>query len=133
MIIKRKLFASNDPTPEQSPEIGLAKQEMTSKDLQIEQMRLQRQILETQRMRQRMQAEERMQEMKQVNQTQKLEQKKDEAQKDNQLKVKKIDAQNSRQEEDINNLKSEVSGMKGTLTDIKSMLSVALEKVNTKK
>lgn len=36
MIIKRKLFASNDPTPEQSPEIGLAKQEMTSKDLQIE-------------------------------------------------------------------------------------------------
>lgn len=102
MIIKRKLFASNDPTPEQSPEIGLAKQEMTSKDLQIEQMRLQRQILETQRMRQRMQAEERMQEMKQVNQTQKLEQKKDEAQKDNQLKVKKIDAQNSRQE--VNNI-----------------------------
>lgn len=98
MIIKRKLFASNDPTPEQSPEIGLAKQEMTSKDLQIEQMRLQRQILETQRM----QAEERMQEMKQVNQTQKLEQKKDEAQKDNQLKVKKIDAQNSRQE--VNNI-----------------------------
>ena len=104
MIIKRKLFASNDPTPEQSPEIGLAKQEMTSKDLQIEQMRLQRQILETQRMRQRMQAEERMQEMKQVNQTQKLEQKKDEAQKDNQLKVKKIDAQNSRQEVNINNI-----------------------------
>lgn len=98
MIIKRKLFASNDPTPEQSPEIGLAKQEMTSKNLQIEQMRLQRQILETQRM----QAEERMQEMKQVNQTQKLEQKKDEAQKDNQLKVKKIDAQNSRQE--VNNI-----------------------------
>jgi tRNA C32,U32 (ribose-2'-O)-methylase TrmJ len=42
-------------------------------------------------------------------------------------------AKDRQQEEDINNLKSEVSGMKGTLTDIKSMLSVALEKVNTKK
>lgn len=101
MIIKRKLFASY-PTPEQNPEIDQARQEMTSKDLQIEQMRLQRQILETQRMRQRMQAEERMQELKQSTQNQKLEQKKDEAQKDNQLKVKKIDAQNNRQE--VNNI-----------------------------
>lgn len=42
-------------------------------------------------------------------------------------------AKDRQQEEDINNLKSEVSGMKGTLTDIKSMLSLALEKVNTKK
>ena len=42
-------------------------------------------------------------------------------------------AKDRQQEEDINNLKSEVSGMKGTLTDIKSMLSMALEKVNTKK
>ena len=42
-------------------------------------------------------------------------------------------AKDRQQEEDINNLKSEVSGMNGTLTDIKSMLSVALEKVNTKK
>lgn len=42
-------------------------------------------------------------------------------------------AKDKQQEEDINNLKNEVSGMKGDLTDIKSMLSVALEKVNSKK
>lgn len=42
-------------------------------------------------------------------------------------------AKDRQQEEDINNLKNEVSEMKGTMTDIKSMLSVALEKVNTKK
>lgn len=100
MIIKRKLFAY--PTPEQVPEIDQAKQEMSSRDLQIEQMRLQRQILETQRMRQRIQAEERTQQLKQTTQVQKMEQKKDEVRDENQLKAKKIDAQNNRQE--INNI-----------------------------
>ena len=75
---------------------------MSSRDLQIEQMRLQRQILETQRMRQRIQAEERTQQLKQTTQVQKMEQKKDEARDENQLKAKKIDAQNNRQE--INNI-----------------------------
>ena len=100
MIIKRKLFAN--PTLEQPPEINQTRQEMSSRDLQIEQMRLQRQVLETQRMRQRIQAEERMQELKQSTQAQKIEQKKDEAREDNQLKVKKIDAQNNRK--DVNNI-----------------------------
>ena len=37
------------------------------------------------------------------------------------------------QEQDINNLKSEVSGMKGTLSNIESMLSKALRNKNFKK
>lgn len=42
-------------------------------------------------------------------------------------------AKDKQQEEDINNLKNEVSGMKGDLTDIKSMLTKALGNVNSKK
>lgn len=95
MIIKRKYFSSNpqQPSIEQQSEINNEKQNMTSKDLQIEQMKLQRQMMETQKMRQRLQAEERMQKMKQVSQIQRMEQKKDEDNKDNQLKVRRIEKQ----------------------------------------
>ena len=95
MIIKRKYYSSNfqQPSIEQQPEINADKQNMTSKDLQIEQMRLQGQMIETQKMRQRLQAEERMQRMRQISQVQKMEQKKDEEEKDNQIKVRKIENQ----------------------------------------
>lgn len=42
-------------------------------------------------------------------------------------------AKEKQQEKDINNLKSEVSGMKGTLSNIESMLSKALSGNNFKK
>ena len=42
-------------------------------------------------------------------------------------------AKEKQQEQDFNNLKSEVSGMKGTLSNIESMLSKALGSVNSKK
>lgn len=42
-------------------------------------------------------------------------------------------AKDKQQEKDINNLKSEVSGMKGTLSNIESMLSKALSGNNFKK
>lgn len=105
MIIKRKLFASSPqqylPPGQQSQQPkdpGILQQEsfqqqVSSKDLQIEQMRLQRQLLETQKMRQRIQAEERMQEMKAQQAAQKIEQQKDEQQKENQIKVRKMENQ----------------------------------------
>ena len=42
-------------------------------------------------------------------------------------------AKEKQQEKDISNLKSEVSGMKGTLSNIESMLSKALSGNNFKK
>ena len=42
-------------------------------------------------------------------------------------------AKEKQQEEDIKNLKDEMSGMKGDLTDIKSLLTKALGNVGTKK
>lgn len=102
MIIKRKLYAlvnqsgnnvgvggnqnnnpNNNPAPQQ-PDI------MTAKDLQIEQMKLQRQLMQTQRMRQKMEAEERLNQSKQLAQMQRSQQKEDREEKENQVRVRKL-------------------------------------------
>ena len=85
MIIKRRLYSDylsgdNNQSVSQT-------QQVTSRSLQIEQMRLQRQLLQTQRMRQKLQAEERMERSRNLAQLQKSENQKDETQMDNQIKL----------------------------------------------
>ena len=68
--------------------------QLTSKDLQIEQMRMQRQLLQTQRMKQRLQADERRERLRQISKLQREEAKKEETETKNQIKVKKIEMDN---------------------------------------
>lgn len=84
MIIKRKLFASS---PQQSGQ----GQQMNSKDLQLEQGRLQRELLKTQRMKQQMQAEERDARIKRTLQLQKMEQRKDIEEDKARIRAKKLE------------------------------------------
>lgn len=90
MILRRKLYAAITPPLQESPDTPLGNQDpVTSKDLTIEQMKLQRQLLQTQSMKQRMQATERTQRLRQFQMLQRTEQKKEEADKDNQIKLKR--------------------------------------------
>lgn len=102
MIIKRKLFAIIPPSQYDNENTGTSplgnQAPVTSKDLQIEQMKLQRQLIQTQNMRQKMQAEERMSNLRQSNQLQKMEQKRDKDEKDNQVKLKKSEDTTKRAE-----------------------------------
>lgn len=84
MRIRRKLFAS---TPQQQGQ----EQSITSKDLQIEQGRLQRELLKTQRMKQKMQAEERDARIKRTLQLQKMEQRKDIEEDKARIRVKNLE------------------------------------------
>lgn len=101
IVIRKRMYSSlsqqQSPPYQLDPEenINIVEQQRSSKDLQIEQLRLQRQLLETQKLRQRIQAEERMQQLKANRQAQKIEQQKDEQQQDNQIKVKKIESQSN--------------------------------------
>ena len=89
MIILRKLFASpNSPQPEQEGQL-------TSRDLQLEQSRLQRQLIQTQRMKQRLQAEERKNQMNRIMQLQKMEQRKDLEEDKQRIRIKKLEDSNS--------------------------------------
>jgi hypothetical protein len=88
MIIKRKLFAS-------SPQQLGQEQQMSSKDLQLEQGKLQRELLKTQRMKQRMQAEERDERIKRTLQLQKMEQRKDIEEDKARIRVKKLEDDNN--------------------------------------
>lgn len=104
MIIKRKLYAlinqsednnkiNNSVTSEGALNNNAAPQTpdtLTAKDLQIEQMKLQRQILQTQRMRQKMESEERLHQSKQLAQLQRAQQKEDQSEKENQVRVRKL-------------------------------------------
>ena len=99
MIIKRKLYSSY-PAPQ--PQV-LAEQQpapMTSKDLQLEQMKLQRQLIMTNRMRQRLQAEERQDQMRRITQLQKSEMRKDEQEDKNRVTVKRLENQSSENAKD---------------------------------
>lgn len=82
MKIRRKLFSDN--LPPQEPQ-------MTSKDMQVEQMKLQRQLLVTQRMKQKLQADEKRAEMNQLLQRQRMEQRKDMEEDKQRVRVKKME------------------------------------------
>lgn len=86
MIIKRKLFASQqNPQPQEVEQDS----KMSSRDIQLEQMKLQRQLMQTQRMKQRMQAEERRDEAKRLMQQQKLEQQRDREEQKQRISIKR--------------------------------------------
>lgn len=93
MIIKRKLFTQPTPFTNQVNNPLMVQEPVTSKDLLEEQMKLQRQLMITNRMRQKMQAEERQEEMKRISQIQKAEAKKDEQESENRIRTRKIEAQ----------------------------------------
>lgn len=84
MKIKRKLYTKFQGNQEEVPQI-------TSKDLQLEQGRLQRELMKTQRLRQKMQQEERQNDAKRLMQLQKMEQKKDMEEDKARIRIKKME------------------------------------------
>lgn len=84
MRIKRKLFSN----PQEQPQ-------MTSKDIQVEQMKLQRQLLTTQRMEQKLKAEERRSEMNRIIQQQRMEKNKDLEEDKQRVRIKKMEQVNN--------------------------------------
>lgn len=79
MRIRRKLFT--DQAPEQ----------MTSRDMQLEQMKLQRQLMQTSRLRQKLEAQERRDESRRIMQLQKMEHLKDIEEDRQRVRVKKLE------------------------------------------
>ena len=79
MRIRRKLFT--DQAPEQ----------MTSRDMQLEQMKLQRQLMQTGRLRQKLEAQERRDESRRIMQLQKMEHLKDIDEDRQRVRVKKLE------------------------------------------
>ncbi len=79
----KKFAAPQNPQADQQPQ-------PTSQELLIQQMRLQRQIIQTQQQRQRLQQQERMARIRQANQMQRA--KNEDAQEDtkNQIKIRKM-------------------------------------------
>ena len=88
IILRKKIksFASQDPSVSQDPN-----NQLTSKDLAIENMRMQRQLMMNQRMRQKLQAQERADQLRQITKMQKSEEEKDSQDTKNQIKIKKIE------------------------------------------
>ena len=72
--------------------------QLTSKDLAIENMRMRRQLMLNQRMRQKLQAQERADQLKQISRAQRDEDARDEQDTKNQIKIKKIEQENSASE-----------------------------------
>lgn len=98
-LINQNSNLNNNTTDTQSKmvtSVPVEDQNVTSKDLQVEQMKLQRQVMQTQRMRQRMESEERLNRARQLSQMQRNQQKEDQSDRENQVKVKKL------QEDSIN-------------------------------
>jgi hypothetical protein len=108
MILRRKTFAIQDPadntnvtpvdvTPNQTNTQDAQKQPgtdnsvLTSRDMLIQQMRLQRQLLLTQQQRKRLDMQERLAKTKQLQNYQKQEDEKNEAEAANNIKLKKAD------------------------------------------
>lgn len=83
---KTKSFANPDPSVSQDPN-----NQLTSKDLAIENMKMQRQLMMNQRMKQKLQAQERADRMKQIAKIQKSEDEKDEQETKNQINRKKVE------------------------------------------
>lgn len=98
MIILRKKTKSfadpnNNPSVTQDPN-----NQLNSKDLAIENMRMQRQIMLNQRMRQKLQAQEHADRIRQISRAQRDEDQRDQADMKNQIKIKKIEQDNSASE-----------------------------------
>lgn len=89
MRIKRKLFTSADKKAQNPPKAQ--DESMTSKDMQLEQMKLQRQLMQTQRVRQRIEAQERRDETKRIMQLQKMEQQRDFEEDKQRIRVKNLE------------------------------------------
>lgn len=79
MIIKRKLF--NDPGAE----------DLSPRDLQLENMKMQRQIMINNRTKQKLEEQARRDRLRRISQAQSLEEKKDEQLAKNQIKIKKLE------------------------------------------
>lgn len=73
-------------------------QTLTSRDLALENMKMQRQIMINQRTRQKLQAQERADQLRQVSRAQKDESERDQQDTKNQIKIKKIEQENSNSE-----------------------------------
>lgn len=71
-------------------------QQITSKDLLIQQMRLQRQIMITQQQRQKLQNQETMAQMRQLNQKSKAENDKDNQQNSQNIRTNKMEQENAK-------------------------------------
>ena len=82
MIIRRKIFTNSQSQSDNN---------ITSKDLQMEQGRLQRELIKTQRLKQKMQAEEREDRLKRIVQLQKMEQNKDIEDSKARIRIKKLE------------------------------------------
>lgn len=85
-ILRLKKFAETDQE-------NLNQQMITSRDLQIEQMRQQRQILQTQRLREKIAAQERRDSLRNLSDAQKREAKENQEETKNQIKTAKIQDQ----------------------------------------
>ena len=90
IVLRSKKFAVTDPEDEQE---ALNQQMVTSRDLQIEQMKQQRQVLQTQRLREKIAAQERRDSMKNLQEAQKQAAKENQEDTKNQIKTAKIQDQ----------------------------------------
>ena len=85
------------PTRQQVPQQGNDNsQELTSKDLQLEQMRMQKQILQIQHQKEQMKIKEDMARRRNLTQLNKMESEEKQTQQKNQIKTRKIEANNDR-------------------------------------
>ncbi len=95
IVFRRKEFALADQgqgqivsSLQQSDQASITS-EVTSRTLLLQQMRLQRQIIQTQQARRKLEQQERLSKMKQLGQLQKTEQEKEDREKSNQVQIKK--------------------------------------------
>ena len=92
MRVKRKLFSS--PQQPQQPQNMASRPQISSRDAQLEEGRLQRQLLITQRMRQKLQADEKKNQMNRIIQLQRMEQRKDLEEDKQRVRVKRMEQNN---------------------------------------
>jgi len=97
IVFRRKEFALADQgqgqgqtvsSPQQSDQASITN-EVTSRTLLLQQMRLQRQIIMTQQARRKLEQQERLSKMRQLGQVQRTEQEKEDRDKINQVQIKK--------------------------------------------
>lgn len=85
IILRNKIFAEPQALTPDSNE------QQNSQELLIEQMRMQRALLQNQRQRQKIQAQESRDRIKRTQDAQKLEQRRDEQEQKNQIRVKRLE------------------------------------------
>ena len=96
ILIRNKVFADlpqsqNQPNANPSPKDEM----LTSKELMIEQMKQQRQIMQTQRLRQKIQAQENRDQLKAIQNAQRVEREEKDDDMKNNIKVKRIENQDN--------------------------------------